>query len=110
MSPKGPPMPARITPTRFWMLVGLALMPASATAQDQTITRARAVPELPDVKTGPPVLTFNGKDLTGFYPYTKDHGYEDPKGVFTVKGGMIRFSGEEYGGLATCGNFGNYHL
>jgi hypothetical protein len=62
------------------------------------------------VRTGPPVHKFNGKDLTGFYPYTRDHKYDDPSKVFTVHDGLIHISGEEFGGLATCGNFGNYHL
>ncbi len=66
--------------------------------------------DVPKVKTGEPVLAFNGKNLTGFYAFTKDHRYEDPNQVFTVKEGLIRVSGEEYGGLATCGNFGNYQL
>lgn len=64
----------------------------------------------PALQTGAPVLKFNGKDFTGFYPYTKDHQFEDPNQVFTVKDGMIHISGQEFGGLATCGNFGNYHL
>jgi hypothetical protein len=66
--------------------------------------------EVPKVASGEPVLAFNGKDLTGFYVYTKPHGYADPKGVFTVKDGMIRVSGEEFGGFATGGNFRDYHL
>jgi len=66
--------------------------------------------DLPDTKSGEPILKFNGKDFTGFYVYTKDHKYEDPKKVFTVVDGMIRISGEEYGGIATGGNFRDYHL
>jgi hypothetical protein len=65
---------------------------------------------LPAVKSGEPVFQFNGKDLTGFYAWTVPHKYEDPKRVFTVADGMIHISGEEFGGLATCGNFANYHL
>ena len=64
----------------------------------------------PDVKTGPVLLRFNGKDLTGFYPYTHDYKYEDPNRVFSVGDGMLHVSGQEFGGVATCGNFGNYHL
>jgi hypothetical protein len=64
----------------------------------------------PAVRSGDPVLKFNGKDLTGFYAYTKDHKYDDPNRVFTVGDGVVHISGEEFGGLATCGNFGNYHL
>jgi hypothetical protein len=66
--------------------------------------------ELPKVESGEPVLAFNGKDLTGFYVYTKPHGYADPNGVFTVKDGVIRVSGQDYGGFATGGNFRDYHL
>src|SRR5262245_13755839 len=64
----------------------------------------------PDVKSGEPILKFNGKDFTGFYVYTKDHKYEDPNKVFTVVDGMIRISGEEFGGIATGGTFRDYHL
>ena len=66
--------------------------------------------EAPHIDSGPPIFKFNGKDLTGFYTYTRDHKYADPKKVFTVVDGAVRISGEEFGGLATCGNFGNYHL
>jgi hypothetical protein len=64
----------------------------------------------PEVRTGEPILQFNGKDLTGFYTYTKRHRYEDPQKVFTVQDGMVRVSGEDFGGLATSGNFSHYHL
>jgi hypothetical protein len=66
--------------------------------------------ELPKIASGDPVLAFNGKDLTGFYVYTRDHGYADPNGVFKVKDGEIQISGQEFGGLTTCGNFRDYHL
>jgi hypothetical protein len=66
--------------------------------------------ELPKIDTGSPVLEFNGKDMTGFYVYTRDHGYYDPNKVFTVNDGMIHVTGQEFGGIATCGNFSNYHL
>jgi hypothetical protein len=66
--------------------------------------------DIPAVKTGEPMFKFNGKDLTGFYPYTRDHRYDDPNKVFTVHDGMIHISGQEFGGLATRGNFGDYHL
>jgi hypothetical protein len=66
--------------------------------------------ELPAMKSGESVFRFNGKDLTGFYVYTHGHQYEDPNRVFTVHDGMIHVSGEEFGGVATCGNFRDYHL
>ncbi len=66
--------------------------------------------ERPSVQSGEPILKFNGKDLTGFYTYLKENKWGDPKGVFTVKDGMVRVSGEEWGAFATCGNFRDYHL
>lgn len=66
--------------------------------------------ELPTFAAGEPVFKFNGKDLSGFYTYTNKHKYEDPEKVFTVVDGMIRVSGQDFGGFATGGNFSNYHL
>lgn len=66
--------------------------------------------DLPTVKDGPPIFRFNGKDLSGFYTYTRDSKYEDPNHVFSVVDGMIRISGQEFGGVATGGNFSNYRL
>ena len=93
------PMPAPI--------VAIALTLACLAPDEDVPSFAR---DLPVVRTGDAALTFNGKDLTGFYTYTKDHKYDDPNQVVSVKDGMVRISGEEFGGLATCGNFGNYHL
>ncbi|GAC1464510.1 MAG: DUF1080 domain-containing protein [Isosphaeraceae bacterium] len=91
--------------TRAFLLAALSFTPPFSRADVPSFAR-----ELPRIKTGEPVLKFNGEDLTGFYPFTKEHGYNDPKKVFTVKDGVIHVSGEEYGGFATCGNFSNYHL
>jgi hypothetical protein len=66
--------------------------------------------DVPAIRSGAPVLSFNGKDLSGFYTYLKENKYRDPLGVFTVVDGMIRVSGEEWGGFATKEEFENYHL
>src|SRR5262249_2229732 len=61
---------------------------------------------------------FNGKALTNFYtyltapdkgakPYGKNH---DPDKVFTVQDGVIRVSGQVWGGLITEKEYANYHL
>ncbi len=92
-------------------LVFLALTPllsAADTQKEPPLIRRRERPE--GRNQARPLLKFNGKDLTGFYAYTKPHQYEDPNGVFTVKDGLLHISGEEFGGVATCGNFQNYHL
>jgi hypothetical protein len=96
----------------FLLALGLACAAwlPSARAGDPPAAVPPFALEAPKVASGPPVFQFNGKDLTGFYAYTRDHKYNDPKQVFTVVDGMIRISGEEFGGLATGGNFANYHL
>lgn len=96
-------MTARLLPLVFSVLAVSAL---SATADDIPAF-AR---ELPQTKSGDPVLAFNGKDLTGFYVYLKEHKYEDPKKVFTVHDGLLHVSGEEWGGVATKEEFSDYHL
>lgn len=97
---------------RFPVTPALALALVAATAglvraQEGIPSFARDVPR---VKTGEPVLAFNGKDLSGFYTYTKQHKFEDPKKVFTVKDGVIVISGEDYGAITTKGEYANYHL
>ena len=64
----------------------------------------------PSISSGDPIFRFNGRDLAGFYAYTKSHGYEDPQNVFTVRDGLLHVSGEDFGGLATGGTFSDYHL
>jgi hypothetical protein len=66
--------------------------------------------EIPKIRSGPPVLAFNGKDLTGFYTYLHDHKYDDPYKVFTVRDGMLFISGQEWGGLTSRDEFADYHL
>ena len=53
---------------------------------------------------------FNGKDLTGFYPWLKDTKYEDPQKVCSVKDGLLRITGEVAGYLATEKPYRDYHL
>jgi neutral ceramidase len=56
------------------------------------------------------VSLFNGRDLDGWYTWLKDNRYHDPQQVFSVKDGMIRISGEEWGGIATRKMYRDYHL
>ncbi len=92
----------------------LALLLAASAAVSGIADEPKDVPDfaqdVPKIQSGEPILAFNGKDLTGFYVYTKPHGYADPNGVFTVQDGLLRISGEEFGGVATGGNFRDYHL
>ncbi|MEZ5352147.1 MAG: DUF1080 domain-containing protein [Bryobacteraceae bacterium] len=60
----------------------------------------------PSAKT----MLFNGRDLTGWYTWLRDHGYQDPNGVFTVVNKALRISGQDWGGVATKQAYRNYHL
>lgn len=82
------------------------------------------------VKLPPPkqswIPLFNGKDLKGwevyisFQPETNDFNLksrhsprgvgQDPKQVFSVVDGLLRISGEEWGGLTTKQEFERFHL
>jgi neutral ceramidase len=53
---------------------------------------------------------FNGRDLDGWYTWLKENRYQDPNKVFSVRDGMIRISGEEWGGIATRQMYRDYHL
>ncbi len=54
---------------------------------------------------------FNGKDLTGWHTFLRGRGKNvDPKGVFSVTNGVIRITGEEWGGLVSEEVFSNYRL
>ncbi len=92
----------------------LALAAVFAAPAASRSSKTRQVPDfarkLPEIKSGEPILRFNGKDLTGFYTYTNKHKYEDPERVFTVADGLVHVSGTDFGGFATGGNFSNYHL
>ncbi len=57
------------------------------------------------------IVLFNGKDMTNFYTWLNGEGKnKDSKKVFTVKDGMIRVSGEVFGGFITEQEYENYHL
>lgn len=65
-----------------------------------------------------PAALFNGRDLAGFYTYLGSRPGEkepigknnDPAGVFTVRDGVLRISGEIRGYLCTEAEFENFHL
>jgi len=65
----------------------------------------------PAAAAGETIHLFNGQDLTNFYSFIKGRGRNtDPLGVFTVKDGLIRVSGQEWGCLTTEQEFSDYHL
>jgi hypothetical protein len=59
---------------------------------------------------GGPVRLFDGEHLEHFYVWNRGTAYEDPQRVFTVADGMLRVSGEGYGGLITRDDWRDYRL
>ena len=57
-----------------------------------------------------PVKLFNGYNLEHFYVWHKETKYTDPQKVFTVADGVLRVSGEGFGGLITLEDWRDYHL
>lgn len=57
-----------------------------------------------------PIKLFNGKNLDGFYTWIQGDGYDDPRQVFTIQDGLLRISGDGYGGLITKQTYRDYHL
>jgi hypothetical protein len=58
-----------------------------------------------------PIALFNGRDLSGWYTYTKAHGKNnDVEKAFSVEDGILHFAGESMGYLCTTGSYKNYYL
>jgi len=57
------------------------------------------------------IKLFNGHDLEGWYTFLQNRGRDnDPKNVFTVKDGMIRVSGEEWGCITSDEEYEDYRI
>ena len=109
-------------------IIGFALGGKATHLKDVNVWEAKASADWPLIRTRllqplsktavAPVQLFNGADLTNFYtwlnaPAKEDKPYgknNDPKKVFSVQDGMIRISGEVFGGLTTEKEYENYRL
>ena len=66
---------------------------------------------LPPAQGGEPVALFDGKDTARWYTFLRDHGKDkDPNGNFTVRDGILRISGQDFGGLLTRDEYANYEV
>ncbi|MBM3779776.1 MAG: DUF1080 domain-containing protein [Acidimicrobiia bacterium] len=80
-------------------VAGAAVVPAAAEA----FMRQQAISVTKSIKL------FNGKDLSGLYTWLRKLGKNnDPNNVFTVNNGVMRISGEIYGGIITNQDYENY--
>lgn len=54
---------------------------------------------------------FNGKDLDGWYSFLKNKGKNnDSNQVFTVNGGLLHITGQDFGYIVTERSFTDFHL
>jgi hypothetical protein len=66
---------------------------------------------LAPARAADPVVLFDGKDTAKWYTFLRDHGKnKDPNGNFTIRDGILRILGQDFGGLVTCDEYGNYEL
>src|SRR5512140_739090 len=80
------------------LLLILAIAAPLAIAQSTAIRPTRTI-EL-----------FNKRNLDGWNTWSRDHKYDDPNHVFSVQNGLLRITGEEWGGIATRDAYRDYHL
>ena len=80
------------------------------------MTRAAALVLLSALTLSPargaePVALFDGTDMSKWYTFLRDHGKDkDPNGTYTVKDGVLRISGQDWGGLTTRDEYANYKV
>jgi hypothetical protein len=85
----------------FWALLlgaGLAVSLRGAETKDEAVSPKGVV------------KLFNGKDLSGLSTWLKDTKREDPRKVFSAKGGAMHISGDGFGYVATDRAYRDYHL
>lgn len=76
-----------------------------------TEVRSFAQPQQRNQTNDKTIKLFNGINLDGWYTFLQNRGRDnDPKSVFTVRDGMIRVSGEEWGCITTHAEYENFTI
>ncbi len=57
-----------------------------------------------------PIPLFNGRNTEGWTIWLRGGETKDPKSIFTTESGILRISGEDWGGLTTKANYRDYRL
>jgi hypothetical protein len=66
---------------------------------------------LSPARAGEAIALFDGKDIAKWYTFLRDHGKDkDPNDNFTVRDGILRISGRDFGGLVTRDDYSNYEV
>ncbi|HXJ42159.1 MAG TPA: DUF1080 domain-containing protein [Bryobacteraceae bacterium] len=81
-------------------------LPAIAIAANLAAAETPGIPP-----HGKPIILFNGKDLSNFDIFMREHGLNnDSLQVFTVENGVVHVSGKEFGYFITKQEYENYYL
>lgn len=86
------------------LLVGFAQSFAAARAGAESPPQDAIAPQTGVIKL------FNGVDLAGLYTYFSDTQHEDPRGVVSVREGVLHISGDGMGGVTTRDSYRDYHM
>ena len=66
---------------------------------------------LAPARAAEPVALFDGKSTARWYTFLRDHGKDqDPGGNFTIRDGILRILGKDFGGLITRDEYANYEV
>ena len=87
--------------TSSFLLHAVLILSAGPAAADQPVD-----PIAPDKV----VRLFNGRDLTGWTTWLVDAQQKDPRGVYSVRDGVLRISGDGFGYLSTDRAYKDYRL
>lgn len=85
-----------------WLLVGLVLHVG--------LVAVRAAEQEEAIAPHEVVRLFNGVDLDGWTPWLADTKEKDPRGVYSVRDGTLRMSGDGFGYLSTARAYKDYRL
>lgn len=89
---------------KYSLLTALALLVAAP----RLVSAEDVAPAIVPTET---IQLINGKDLNHWYTWTAEHQREDPLKIFTLQpDGIVRISGDGFGGLTTKDEYKDYHL
>ena len=93
-------------------LVPLLVCAAALTGARAPVTRPAAAPPADRVLSpeGHVIPLFNGRNLDGLYTWLADTKRDDPRGVFSVRDGIIHISGDGFGYISTDKSYRDYRL
>jgi hypothetical protein len=67
-------------------------------------------PDNPAITPKSTLVLFDGRNLDAFYTYSRESKRQDPNAVFTLRSGLLRISGQEWGGIVSKQQYRDYRL